>query len=410
MKKKITYAKSGVNIDEGNLLVKKIQPFVKKTLSTNTIGKTTSFAALYSLDLKGISNPVLVSCTDGVGTKVQLGVETNKIEGLGIDLVAMCVNDLICTGAKPLFFLDYLATSKLNSDYHSKVIKGIAKGCIDSNCSLVGGETAEMPGMYKPGEFDLAGFSVGLVDKKKIISPEKVKAGDILLGIPSSGPHSNGYSLIRKVYSGKNKAKIKGKFLNAVMKPTRLYPGLIHKLLSQPGFITGIANITGGGLKDNIERIIPDNYCAEINLEKIKTLKIFRWLKSQGVSDQEMLKTFNCGVGFCLIVKRSNYKKVIRLFPKKYKPYVIGKITKNSEKVKLSGKNNYIKGIANLGYRPTFNGKKILLEVHLFNFSGNLYNKYLTVEFKKFIRKEKKFKNVEQLRRQIKIDLLLAKK
>ncbi len=328
MKTKITYAKSGVNIDEGNLLVKKIQPFVKKTLSANTIGKTTSFAALYSLDLKNISNPVLVSCTDGVGTKVQLGVETNKIEGLGIDLVAMCVNDLICTGAKPLFFLDYLATSKLNSDYHSKVIKGIAKGCIDSNCSLVGGETAEMPGMYKPGEFDLAGFSVGLVDKKKIISPEKVKAGDILLGIPSSGPHSNGYSLIRKVYSGKNKAQIKGKFLNAVMKPTRLYPGLIHKLLSQPGSITGIANITGGGLIENIPRMIPSNLGIRINKNLWPIGPVFEDIMTKSsLNYDEMARVFNMGIGMVISVKKAKINLTQKIFKKlNEKFYVIGEV------------------------------------------------------------------------------------
>ena len=328
MKKKITYAKSGVNIDEGNLFVKKIQPFVKRTLSKNTIGNTTSFAALYSLDLKNINNPVLVSCTDGVGTKVQLGVETNKIEGLGIDLVAMCINDLICTGAKPLFFLDYLATSKLNSDYHSQVIKGIAKGCIDSNCSLVGGETAEMPGMYKPHEFDLAGFSVGVVDRKKIISPEKVRAGDILIGIPSSGPHSNGYSLIRKLYSGKNKPKIKGKFLNAIMKPTRLYTNLIHKLLSQQGSITGIANITGGGIIENIPRMIPLNLGIRINKSFWPIGPVFEDIMAKSSLDyNEMARVFNMGIGMVISVKKTKIDLIQRIFKKlNEKFYIIGEI------------------------------------------------------------------------------------
>ena len=199
--KKITYKNSGVNIDEGNLFVKKIQPFVKSTSTKNILYGTSSFAALYKLDINKIKNPVLVSCTDGVGTKVQIGVKTNKIDGLGIDLVAMCINDLICTGAKPLFFLDYISTSKLSALYHSKIVKSISIGCNQAKCAIVGGETAEMPDMYKKGEFDIAGFSVGIVDKKNIIKKNNVRKGDILIGLPSSGPHSNGYSLIKKIYS-----------------------------------------------------------------------------------------------------------------------------------------------------------------------------------------------------------------
>ena len=206
-----------------------------------------------------------------------------------------------------------------------------------ANCELVGGETAEMPGTYSKGKFDIAGFSLGLVDKDKILL-NKIKEKDLVLAIPSSGLHSNGYSLVRHIIKKKKINLKKNSFLKKeLLVPTKIYVTHVLELIKKK-YLNACANITGGGLKDNIKRIIPDNYCAEINLEKIKTLKIFRWLKSQGISDQEMLKTFNCGVGFCLIVKRSNYKRILKFFPKKYKPYVIGKITKNPKKVKLSGK------------------------------------------------------------------------
>ena len=333
--KKLSYSSSGVSINKGNKFVSEIKNIIRKdkNLKKSNIG---GFSGQYILDPK-IKRPILVGATDGVGTKIEIANLLGKFDTIGEDLVAMCVNDIIVQGAKPLLFLDYISVEKINTKKLKNIIRGIIKGCKLADCELVGGETAEMPGTYSKGKFDIAGFSLGLVEKDKILL-NKIKEKDLVLAIPSSGLHSNGYSLVRHIIKKKKINIKKNSFLKKeLLVPTKIYVMHVLELIKKK-YLNACANITGGGLKDNIKRIIPDNYCAEINLEKIKTLKIFRWLKSQGVSDQEMLKTFNCGVGFCLIVKRSNYKKIIRFFPKKYKPYVIGKITKNSEKVKLSGK------------------------------------------------------------------------
>ena len=333
MKSKITYKDAGVNVKTGNDFVSTIQPYVKKTLSRNVIGKTTSFAALYSISKEKINNPVLVSCTDGVGTKIEVGIKTNRIRGLGIDLVAMSVNYLICTGAKPLFFLDYLATSKLRVDYHSEVIKGIADGCKMSSCSLVGGETAEMPGMYKGKDFDLAGFAVGIVDKSKIIKTANIKGGELLIGISSSGPHSNGYSLIRKLFFDKNnKHKRDTKFINSIMKPTRIYTDLILHIKKKVN-IKGMAHITGGGLVENIPRILPNGMGVELIESRLPKVRLFREIQeASNLRLREMISVFNMGIGFVLCINERDLSLLDKILKaKKERIYVLGKVTKKPE-------------------------------------------------------------------------------
>ena len=238
----------------------------------------------------------------------------------------MSVNDLIVQGATPLFFLDYISINKINLPKLKSIIKGIVKGCNISGCDLVGGETAEMPGTYEKNKFDVAGFAVGLVEQKKILNKNDIKENNLILAIPSSGLHSNGYSLVRNIIKRKNIRINKNIFLKKeLLKPTKIYVKEILNLINRK-LINGCANITGGGLPDNIKRVIPNNLCAEIELEKIKPLKIFKWLKKNDVNDFEMLQTFNCGVGFCLIIKPSNYEKINKFFPKKYKPYVLSLI------------------------------------------------------------------------------------
>jgi len=255
----------------------------------------------------------------------------------------MSVNDLIVQGAKPLLFLDYISINKIDLKKLKSIIKGIVKGCKLSQCELVGGETAEMPGTYEKGKFDIAGFAVGIVGKDKILSKNKIKNNDLILAIPSSGLHSNGYSLVRYLIKQKKIDIKKNKFLKKeLIKPTKIYVSEVLKLIDK-NLINGCANITGGGLADNIKRVIPNNLTAEINLDQIKTSKIFKWLHKKGISDKEMLKTFNCGVGFCLIISPKKLYKIKGYFTNNFKPYVIGKITKNfKEKVKLNGSVNWI--------------------------------------------------------------------
>ena len=250
----------------------------------------------------------------------------------------MSVNDLIVQGAKPLFFLDYISINKIDLKKMRSIIRGIVKGCDISQCSLVGGETAEMPGTYAKGKFDIAGFAVGVINKKKILNKKKIKKGDLILAVPSSGLHSNGFSLVRHLLKIKKININKNSFLKKeLIRPTKIYVKEILNLVKK-NLINGCANITGGGLADNISRVVPEELCAEIDLNKIKPLKIFNWLKKNKISDKEMLKTFNCGVGFCLIINPKNISKVNKYFLKEYKPYVIGKISKNRNKVRLNGK------------------------------------------------------------------------
>ena len=337
MKKiKNSYKKSGVDISLANKLVKHISRVSKKNVkkTNNSLNKDLigGFGSLYDISKIKIKDPVIVSCTDGVGTKIELANKFKKFDTIGIDLVAMCVNDLIVQGAKPLFFLDYIAVGKLNLDKVKKIIKGIFNGCKLSDCKLVGGETAEMPGVYPKEKFDLAGFSVGLVSKKKILKKENVKKGDVILAIPSSGIHSNGYSLIRSIMKD---VKLTNKLKSELIKPTKIYVKEVLEL-SNKKLINAAAHITGGGLIENLLRSVPNKYSLNIDLSKIKIINIFKWLKSKNISDAEMIRTFNCGVGFCLIAKKKNIRKIKKYFSKKYQPYEIGYISKSNQMVNLS--------------------------------------------------------------------------
>ena len=336
MKKiKNSYKKSGVDISLASKLVEHISSLSRKDdkKTKNSFNKDVigGFGSLFDISKVNIKDPVLVSCTDGVGTKVDLANKFKKFDTIGIDLVAMCINDLIVQGAKPLFFLDYIAVDKLNLKKTKKILKGIFDGCKISNCKLIGGETAEMPGIYSKNKFDLAGFSVGIVSKRKILHKNNVLSKNVILAIPSSGIHSNGYSLVRSILKNN---KIPNNLKKEILRPTKIYSKEILKL-TKKNLINSAAHITGGGLVENLMRSIPENLTLNIDLAKIKTLKIFKWLKTKNITDQEMIKTFNCGVGFCLIVEQKNVSKVKKIFSKQYKPYEIGYISKNKERVNV---------------------------------------------------------------------------
>ena len=336
-----TYKKSGVDINAADKFVKHIANITAKKRGKKKLNNIGGFGSISSIP-KNIKNPKIVACTDGVGTKIEIANLINKYDTIGIDLVAMSVNDLIVQGAKPLFFLDYISINKIDLRKLKSILKGILKGCEISECELVGGETAEMPGTYEKGKFDIAGFAVGIVDKKNILNKEKIKKNDLILAIPSSGLHSNGYSLVRNLIKSKKINLKKNIFLKKeLIKPTKIYVKEVINLINN-NLINGCANITGGGIKDNIARIVPNKLCAEIFLNKIKPTKIFRWLKMNKIKDTEMLKTFNCGVGFCLIIEHKNLKKIYKFFSKEYKPYVIGKICEDKNKVKLNGSINWL--------------------------------------------------------------------
>ena len=424
-KKKFTYKKSGVNINAADSFINFISNISSKKKGKKKYSNIGGFGSITNIPY-GIDQPKIVACTDGVGTKVEIANTLNKYDTIGIDLVAMSVNDLVVQGAKPLIFLDYISINKINPRKLKSIVKGIIAGCKISNCELVGGETAEMPGTYSKGKFDIAGFAVGIVDKNKILDKSKIKANDLIvqgarpllfldyistnkinlkklksiikgilkgcrlsgcelvggetaempgtyeknkfdiagfavgvvnkkkilrknqinnndliLAIPSSGLHSNGFSLVRYLINEKKINIKKNKYLSSeLLKPTKIYVNEVLKLINK-NLINGCANITGGGLSDNIKRVIPDKLVADIDLNKIKTLSIFKWLRKQGISEKEMLKTFNCGVGFCLIIKNKNLKKVSKFFSRNFKPYVIGKISKGNNKVKLNGSINW---------------------------------------------------------------------
>tara|TARA_B100002051_G_scaffold276375_1_gene324177 strand:+ start:1674 stop:2702 length:1029 start_codon:yes stop_codon:yes gene_type:complete len=331
-----SYKKSGVNIPLANKLVKHISELAKKNVKkTNNSQKKDiigGFGSLFDISNLKIKDPVIVSCTDGVGTKIELANKYKKFDTIGIDLVAMCVNDLIVQGAKPLFFLDYIAIGKLDLDKSKKILKGIFEGCKISDCKLIGGETAEMPGVYSKNKFDLAGFSVGIVSKKKILDKTKVKKDDIILAIPSNGLHSNGYSLVRNILK---KYKIPKTLKKELLRPTKIYSKEILKLTNK-NLLKAAAHITGGGLIENLLRSVPENLSLNIDLSKIKINRIFKWLKSKKISDSEMINTFNCGVGFCLIVSKKNVNKIKKTFEKKFMPYEIGYLSKSKRKINLS--------------------------------------------------------------------------
>ena len=316
-KPSLSYKDAGVDINAGNELVERIKPHVKRTTRPEVIGGLGGFGALCALPNK-YKEPILVSGTDGVGTKLRLAIDLKKHDTIGIDLVAMCVNDLVVQGAEPLFFLDYYATGKLEVDVASDVVKGIAEGCVQSGCALVGGETAEMPGMYHAGDYDLAGFCVGVVEKAKIIDGSKVQAGDALIALGSSGPHSNGYSLIRKVIdvAGVNPAteQLVGKALgDQLLAPTKIYVKSVLELIEKVD-VHAIAHLTGGGFWENIPRVLPDNTKAVIDEKSWEWQPVFKWLQEKGnIDSYEMYRTFNCGVGMVIALPQADVEKALNL-------------------------------------------------------------------------------------------------
>ena len=339
-KSKFTYLKSGVNINAADNFVKFISNISPKNKGNKKFKNIGGFGSISDIP-KSYKRPKIVASTDGVGTKIEIANILNKYDTIGVDLVAMCVNDLIVQGARPLIFLDYISINKIDLKKLKSIMKGIQKGCKISECQLVGGETAEMPGTFEKGKFDIAGFSVGIVDEKKILYKKNIKKNDLILAVPSSGIHSNGYSLVRHIISKKRIDLRKNKFLKKeLIRPTKIYVKEVLNLVKN-NLISGCANITGGGIKDNIKRIVPDGLTANINLNKIKTKKIFNWLKKNNIDDNEMLKTFNCGVGFCLIINPKNLNKIKKFFKRKYRPYLIGKIIEGKNKVKLNEKINW---------------------------------------------------------------------
>lgn len=318
----ISYKDAGVDIDAGNSFVENIKPFVKSTLTPNVIGGIGSFAGAFSLPA-GYKEPVLLSGTDGVGTKLKLAIDSKKFDTVGIDLVAMCVNDIICNWGEPLFFLDYYATGRLDIKEATDVIKGITIGCKEAECALVGGETAEMPGMYKEGDFDLAGFAVGIAEKSELDRVSKIKSGDVLIALPSSGVHSNGYSLVRKLFFDKLKMKFEDEFdgkplIETLLKPTRIYVKEFKVLKNE---IKAMAHITGGGITENLPRVFPENLKARVDKTKIKKLPVFEFM-SKYVDESEMYRTFNMGVGLVLVVDKGSVDKVLS----KTDGYIIGDV------------------------------------------------------------------------------------
>ena len=329
----ISYKDSGVDKEEGYRTVEKIKDKVKSTYSANVMNEIGSFGALYKLgDYK---KPVLVSGTDGVGTKLKIAFETGKYDTIGIDCVAMCVNDILCHGAKPLFFLDYLACGKLDSDVSSEIIKGVADGCLQAGASLIGGETAEMPGFYTVGEYDIAGFAVGAVEEEEIVNGSDIEEGNAIIAISSSGPHSNGFSLIRKLFADLNEVYENKKIWEHLLTPTKIYVKSIQKLMESVK-INGMAHITGGGLIENVPRTIPDGFCANIDKKKVEVPSIFKHEYFKKVTEDELWGTFNMGVGFIVIVKKEDAEKTIGILKENGEnAYEIGYISKGENKLCL---------------------------------------------------------------------------
>jgi len=320
----LTYRDAGVDIDAGNELVERIKPTIQKTRRPGVMGSIGGFGGLFELPWKDYDAPILVSGTDGVGTKLRLAIDANRHDFIGIDLVAMCVNDIVVTGAEPLFFLDYYATGKLDIDIATQVVEGIGTGCVQAGAALIGGETAEMPGMYSDNDYDLAGFAVGLVEKSRVISGDKVQPGDVMIGLASSGPHSNGYSLIRRVLAragnqqpehvtdplGNKQVSV----IDALLAPTRIYVKSILSVLKNHE-IHALAHITGGGLSENIPRVLQPGMIAQIDVNSWQQPEIFDWLQSTGnIAVDEMRRVFNCGIGMVAIVSRDNAVNVLNAF------------------------------------------------------------------------------------------------
>ena len=328
---KLSYKDAGVDIDAGNAFVENIKPFVKSTFDANVIGGIGSFAGAYALPT-GYREPVMLAATDGVGTKLKLAIDAQKFDTVGIDLVAMCVNDLICNFGTPSFFLDYYATSELKTDEATDVVKGIAQGCRESECALIGGETAEMPGMYARGDFDLAGFAVGIAEKSEMDRLSHVREGDLLIALPSSGIHSNGYSLVRKLFFEKLGMQfddeIDGeRLIDILLTPTRIYVKTFKKLKAH---INALAHITGGGIVENLPRVLPDNLTAVVEKSAIRTLPIFDFMRTH-VEEEEMYRTFNMGVGMVLVVSPENADHVLE----NSDGYLIGRLEKGDGAARL---------------------------------------------------------------------------
>ena len=328
---KISYKDSGVDIDEGARFVEEIKPYVKKTFDKNVLGGIGSFAGAYELP-SGYKKPVILGATDGVGTKLKLAIEAKKFDTVGIDLVAMCVNDLICNFATPMFFLDYYATSKLIVEESTAIVKGISEGCLQSECALIGGETAEMPGMYQKDDFDLAGFAVGIAEKDELDRVSQVKEGDVLIALPSSGIHSNGFSLVRKLLFEKMEHSFDDMFedrklIDVLLEPTRIYVKTFKKL--KP-YINALAHITGGGITENLPRVLPGHLMAIVKKDDIRILPIFEYMMDF-VGEEEMFRTFNMGVGMVLVVDKTNVDMVLE----KSDGYIIGELAKGDKKVQI---------------------------------------------------------------------------
>ena len=329
----LTYKNSGVDKEEGYKSVDMIKQMAVSTYSKKVLNELGSFGAMYKLGR--YKNPVLVSGTDGVGTKLKLAFHLKKYDTIGIDCVAMCVNDILCHGAEPMFFLDYLACGKLDAGVSSEIVKGVAEGCLSSGMSLVGGETAEMPGFYNEGEYDIAGFAVGVVEKKKVINGEKIKEGDIIIGLESSGVHSNGFSLVRKLVTDLDEEYNGQKISEYLLTPTKIYVKPVSKIIKKFK-VKGMAHITGGGLIENVPRVIPDGLSAVISKDKIKVPEIFTYLQSKGVPEDEMWGTFNMGIGFIIVVKEKDKDKVMKKLSKYGEnAYEIGRIEKGDNKICL---------------------------------------------------------------------------
>jgi phosphoribosylformylglycinamidine cyclo-ligase len=335
----VTYRQSGVDIDAGNALVHAIKPLVKATRRPGADADLGGFGGLFDLKAAGFKDPVLVAANDGVGTKIKIAIESGTHSSIGIDLVAMCVNDLVVQGAEPLFFLDYFATGKLDVTTARDVIAGIAEGCRLAGCALIGGETAEMPGLYQPGDYDLAGFAVGAVERGEILPRSDICPGDVLIGLPSSGVHSNGYSLVRRLIADQGLAweapapwDPSRSLSQALLVPTRIYVKPILAAIRQTGAIKALSHITGGGISENVPRVLPDSVAAEIDLDAIPFTPVFQWLRQTArIDDAEMLRTFNCGIGLIMVCQSERAEAVaVALSDAGERPVKLGRITKPS--------------------------------------------------------------------------------
>ncbi|WP_419910630.1 phosphoribosylformylglycinamidine cyclo-ligase [Hoeflea sp.] len=315
----LTYSDAGVDIDAGNRLVDRIKPHIRSTRRAGADGEIGGFGGLFDLQAAGFKDPVLVAANDGVGTKLKIAIDSGHHDTLGIDLVAMCVNDLLVQGAEPLFFLDYFATGKLNVDQGEAIIAGIAKGCVDAGCALIGGETAEMPGMYSGGDYDLAGFAVGAAERGSLLPSGDIAAGDVMLGLQSSGIHSNGFSLVRRIVESAGLSwhqpapfETESALGEALLTPTRIYVRPVLQVIRETGAIKGLVHITGGGFPENIPRVLPEGVSALLDLSAINPPQVFSWLaRSGGVESAEMLRTFNCGIGMIAIVAADDAPRIV---------------------------------------------------------------------------------------------------